>query len=59
MNGNDNKNYVTKDEHLDNMMDEREVLLIRLGRLEDRLIKEGRLKVRTKPPRRGVRVDSS
>jgi len=50
---------VTKDEYLNDMMDEREALLIRLGRIEEKLIQNGRLKLRTKPPRRGAKQESS
>ena len=37
---------------LNDKMGERETLLVRLGQLEDSLIKHGRLKARTKPPRK-------
>ena len=50
---------VSKDEYLDDMMDERESLLIRLGRLEEKLISGGRLKLRTKPPRRSTKNENS
>ena len=40
------------DEQLDGMMQEREWLLVRLGQLEDKLIKYNRLKARTKPPQK-------
>ncbi len=37
--------------YLDGRMKEREALLVRLGQIEDELIKFGRLSYRTKPPR--------
>ena len=39
---------------LDYLMDERETMLVRLGRIEDTLIQEGRLSRRTKEPSNAV-----
>jgi hypothetical protein len=43
---------------LNDKMSEREALLVRLGQLEDSLIKHGRLKKRTKPPRKSLPKNS-
>ena len=40
-----------KEQWLDSLMDEREVLIVRLGQLENILISERRLQSRTKQPR--------